>query len=488
MQRYLLSITSCLGIVGSLVHPSMANSSTALESNQSIINAINNISPVATIDSTSVAILNIEAPGPNDMDGASLGTFTATPSTSSYWAFDNVSNPGNIYAQSFTGGAWRTFSTTLPASWNATTNITLQETVRDGVSSPASPYSLVVMLTKATTGTPADLTSIVLASFLAKSATNSFTTSGGTTLAGTGLTTGWAVKAMLQDENSSPIIAAASNPTLDPVGVTIGVNITPAGGTAINYSATLQNLHTWNVATGAATLKSLLFTGAGSRSISVQFQPGNFAKTAGIPAGLLTAFNNSPRLLSQASKTYLNNLTSAVEDVLDLLGATPPANIKAGVNSVANSKISSTSFDDTAYSTTLSLTPVSVGTGGEIGLIALASDDITVSSWTVDEEVLTATGTIGAAAPKAFTCDLSTLSTATINTTSSVLQFSAVDGTSFWLKTLAADTGTPSPLDVSASTAVASSQRNALLAMQLHNILSSTTTIPHVTLDVLAGA
>ncbi|MBW8309438.1 MAG: hypothetical protein K0M45_07385 [Candidatus Paracaedibacteraceae bacterium] len=488
MQRHLLSVTSCLGIVGSLVHPSMANSITALETNQNIITAINSISPISTIDSTAVAISDIEAPGPNDMDGASLGTFTATASTSSFWGFDNSSNPGNIYAQSYTGGAWRTFSATLPASWNSTTNITLQETVRDGVSSPASPYSLVLTLTKATTGTPADLTNTVLASYLTKAATNSFTTSGGTALVGTGLTIGWTAKALLQDGSSSPIIAATSNPVLDPIGITIGVNITPSGGTAINYSATLLNLHTWNVATGAATLKNVLFTGAGSRSIKFQPQPGNFVRTAGISAGLITVLNNSPRLLSQTSKTYLNNLLSAVEDVLDLMGATPPANVKTGVNIVANSKIASASFDDTAYSTTLSLTPVSVGTGGRIGLIALASDDIIVSSWTVDEEVLTATGTIGSAAAKAFTCDLSTLTTATINTTSSVLQFSAADGTSFWLKCLAADTGATSPLDASTNTAVASTERNTLLAMQLHNILSSTTTIPHLTLDVLAGA
>jgi len=467
-----------------------------LATDAQVINATNQIAPTRTLKTTDVAISDIQAPNAAEFDGASLGSFTITPSTSSYWAFDSMSAPANIYAQSYVGGAWRTFTTTLPASWNATGNITLAESVRDGASGPASPYSIVISLTKAGTGSPADLTNTVLAAFLAKSTVSNLGTSGGSALtSSSALTTGWSAKALIQDGASAAVTAAASNPVLDPVALTIGVTVTPASGSAlvspITLSASLSNLHLWNIASGAATTKNVLFSGPASHTITLTPQPGNFARTAGISAGLLAALSGSPTLLTQTNKSYLNDLPSSVSGVLPLMAASAPASVKAGLNSIANAKINSAAFVLTSYTTGLSLTASSVGTGGKYGLVSLTSGDITVNSVDSSGPILTINGQIGTAAPKAFSCDLSALASATVNTTSSVLQFTSPDGDSIWWKTLTADSASPSVLDATSNTAIAAADQKELLAMQLVNLLVNTNplaTVVHKTLDVIAGA
>ena len=487
MRLYLLS--SCLGIVCSLATPSMAG----LATDPQIISTINKTSPTYSLKAADVAISDIQAPNIAELDGASMGTFSITPSTASYWTFDSLSAPANIYAQSYVGGAWRTFTTTLPASWSASGNITLAESVRDGVSSPASPYSLIISLTKASTGTPADLTNVVLAAFLAKSTTNNLSTSGGASLiSSAALTAGWTAKALIQDGAAAPVTTLTSNPLLDPIAITLGVTVTPASGsvltTPLSLSATVTNLHLWNVATNATTSETVLFSGVGSHTITFIPKPGNFARTVGISAGLASALNNSPTTLSQTKESYLNDLSSSVNSILPVMAASAPASIKEGLNLIANSKISSTSFILANYTTGLSLTPTSVGTGGKYGLVSLTSGDITVNSVTANGTILTINGQIGSSAAKDFNCDFGLLASATINTLTSVIQFQSSDGDSIWWKTLTADTASPSALDATASTAVGTGSKKALLAMQVQNVLSSLTTISHKTLDVIAGA
>lgn len=488
MRLYLLS--SCLGIVCSLATPSMA----ILASDAQVISAINLIAPTRTLKPTDVAISDIQAPNTAELDGASLGNFSITASTASYWAFDSLSAPANIYAQSYVGGAWRTFTASLPASWNASGNITLAESVRDGASSPSTPYNMVISLTKASTGSPpADLTNTILATFLTKSTTNNLSTSGGAPLiSSSALTAGWTAKALIQDGASAPVTAIASNPFLDPIAVTLGVTVTPVSGstltTPLALSAIVTNLHLWNVATNATTTQNVLFSGAGSRTINFTPQPANFPRSSGISTGLVAALTNSPTVLSQTYESFLNDITSSVNGLLPIMAASAPTSIKAGLNFVANAKISSSAFILTNYTTGLTLTASSVGTGGKYGLVALTSGDITVSNVVANGTILTINGQIGSAPSKSFKADLSTLASASVNTISSVIQFQAADGDSIWWKTLTADSASPSVLDTTANASVGAGSKKALLAMQLQNVLSSETTIAHKTLDVIAGA
>lgn len=487
MRLYLLSM-SCLGLICSLVSPSVASSSTSLATNSQVLDGIVKIAPSRSLVSTDVPIEDIITPGSNDLDGASVGAFALSPTDTSYWTFDSLTNPTNIYALSFVDGAWRTFTTSLSASWNASSNITLAETIRNGATSPTSPYSLVISLTKASTGTPADLTKAVLANFLSKSTISNLSTSGGASLSSVNaLTAGWTAKALIQDGTSTAVTASSSTPVLDPINVTASVTVTPAVGSPITLSASLTNLHLWNIASGSTITKDVLFSGTGSRTITYQPKPGSFVRTSGISKGLIDALNASPKLLNQTNKTYLNDLPTAINAILPLMATTAPSSMKVGLNTVANSRISSTSFDATAYTTGLSLTPISVGTGGQLGLIALTSGNITVSSWSIDDTIIKATGQIGSASAKDFTCDLSSLGSASFNTTSSVLQFTAPDGDAFWLKCLTADTATPPSLDVTADTSIATALKKNFLALRLQNTLNGTTTITAKTLAVIAG-
>lgn len=483
MRIFLLS-GSFLGLVYSSITPAMSVQQ-PLNTNAEIVDAINKIAPTYTLASGDVPIEEIVAPGATEMDGARLGSFSITASTSSYWSYDSAT--AKITAASYVDGKWRTFSlASLPSSWNATTTLNVLETATNG--GPADGYKISLVLTKAGTGTPADLTRDSLSAFLAKSATFTLTTSGGTALTSTSaLITGWTAKAQFENAASTPVILAASSPILDPLSVTVGVPVTVNGTTApINYAATLSNLDSWNVDTGTPAPKKVLFTGLGSRAIEFMVDPAQFIRTAGKVTGVVNALNASPKMISQTAQSYSNSLPSAVGSVMSIIAPTAPSNIKAGLAEIADAKINTAAFDDAAY-TALIAAPLTVGTGGEYGLLSLGSSDISTITWSVDGADLIANGKIGAAAAKDFKC---TLASNNINTAGTVLKFAAADGDTFWLKVFTVDTASPSVLDTSGNTDIDASQRIPLLAMQLQNVLSagSVTTVVHKTLRAIAGA
>lgn len=490
MRRSLFHI-SYLGAILGLTTSVMA-AAPALDTNANILATINKLAPVYTLTATDAEIEEIYSSITGELDGAVVG---AVASTSPCYVYYNPTT-SILTAQSYVTGAWRTLvSSALPASWTTgTPTVTLTENLRNGSGSPASPFTLVFTITA--TGTPAiPLTNTGFAAYLAKATTNTLTTVGGTPIVSTGtLPAGWAVKAQLFDGAAAAVVLAGQNPVLDAISSTLTVNITPPSSTtAMVFSATVANLNTWNVAAASATAFPLTFTSAG-RVITYNIYPGAFSRTVGATAyGILgntiNLLNSSNNNLSQTSQGYLPTLTSTSTNVLSLLGATPPSDVKTGLVKAANKKISSPGFNTTSYLTTLGLTQVTVGTGGKIGFLALTAADITSVTWALSGNVLTATGTIGSAPAKAFSCDVSTLLSGSVNIVNSILQFSAKDGDSFFFKTFVVDAGATSPLDGTTNTNIATVPlQKAALAIQLTALFGTVATIPHKTLDLICGA
>lgn len=494
MQYFSPSVLFCVVTILNLINACVATTNTAIETNSNIVNAINSIDPGYKLTPSDVEINDIYSSSLHELDGAKAGTFSS--SSESYWNYDSANFV--VSAQSAIGGAWRTFtSLPLPASWSysgSPQTITLTESVRDGISSPVSPYTLEITLTATASAQP--LKREVLGAFFIKSTVKTFTTSGGTSLTSpSALTTGWTAKALFKDGSSSTVTAAGSYPILDPIGLSISANFSTTAGMTLSFTTSLVDLSSWNMTTVATASKDVLFTAPGGRYIKYKVYPGPFLRTGGtgISSNLLSKLNSSNKLINQSTESYLNSLTGSVNSVLSLMGAIPPPHVKGGLNAIARGKISSSTFNSASYtggSPGLGLTLINVGTG-RLGLVALTSQDIMGVVWSVSDETLIANGTIGtpgSAPSKDFSCDLSTLGSATINTANTVLEFSAKDGDAFWLKCFVVDSTPPSPLDATTNTSVSSSLWKNLLAMQLQNILNSTTTIPSRKLDLIVGA
>jgi hypothetical protein len=437
-------------ILFSAANPSLAT--TAVTESPAELEAVGKISPVYRLDAAAT-ILPREIAGATatELNNALRGDAATAITTHSRWTVDASDR---LYALVSTGGAWRTLrSAALAASWNASDTVVLTEITRDGTSGPASPYTLTITLTKATTGTPADLLRDPLVTFLKRSTTSALTvgTAGGTILAGTpALTTGWAARALLADGAAAPVLPA----TLDPIAMTMTVNVTPQVGTAIPFSATVSELQGLNVLPSDITEKREIFlTAPGSRSMKFDVYPATLPRDVSVSAALINAFNATPRRLNQTDNSFLNPLPTALSDVLALMDSTPPANIKAGLNGMAKAAVSGAGFVIGDFTTTADT--------NKLGLVALASDDITSVTWTAEGSILKAIGTIGTGRAKEFTCDLSTIEVVD-SSTNSVLEFVSVDGDAFWVKCVDA-TG----YDTSADTSVTAADRDALLALQL---------------------
>lgn len=490
MHRSLFQI-SYLGAILSLTTSVMA-AAPALDTNANIMATINKISPVYTLTSADTEIKEIYSTTTGELDGALVGPVTSV--SPCYYSYNSTTSI--LTTQSYVTGAFRTFaSAALPASWTTgTPTVTFTENLRNGSAGPASPFTLVFTITA--TGTPTiALTNTAFAAYLAKATTNTLTTVGGTPIASTGtLPAGWAVKAQIFDGSAVAVVLAGQNPVLDPISTTLNVNITPANSvTPMIFSATPSNLNTWNVAVASTTAFPLTFTSAG-RFIKYNIYPGAFSRTVGATAyGILgntiNLLNSSNNYLSQTSQGYLPTLTATSTDVLSLMGVTPPSNIKAGLATIAKNKIASPLFATTSFVTNLGLTQITPVTGS-VGLVAATAADITSVTWGINGSVLTATGTIGSAPAKAFSCDFSTLASGSINTVNSILQFSSTDGNSFFFKVFVVDTvAATSPLDgTQNANIIGAAAQKENLALQVLGLLSGVGTIPHKTIDLIAGA
>jgi hypothetical protein len=458
-------------ILFSAANPSLAT--TAVTESPAELDAVGKISPVFRLKAADIILpLEIAGATATELNNALRADAATAITTHSRWTVDASDQ---LYALVSTGGAWRTLrSTALAASWNATSTVTLTEIIRDGATSPTSPYTLTLTLTKAATGTPADLPMDTLVTFLRRSTTSALTlgTAGGTILTGTpALTTGWVARALLADGAAASVLPAA----LDPIAMTMTVNVTPQVGTAIPFSATVSELQGLNVLPSATTEKREIFlTAPGSRSMKFEVYPATLPRDVSVSAALINAFNATPRRLNQTYNSFLNPLPTALSDVLALMDSTPPANIKAGLNGMAKAAVSGAGFVIGDFTTTADT--------GNLGLVALASDDITSVTWTAEGSILKATGTIGTGRAKEFTCDLNNIEVVN-SSTNQVLEFVSADGDAFWVKCVDA-TG----YDTSAEASVTPGDRDALLALQLASLLSPVTTITGSDLKALQTA
>lgn len=433
------------------------------ETETEITDAISKISPYYKVTTSDTSLYEeIDTTGvTNALNLYSLGTFAQTTAADVLWELDSNND---LYAHTATGNAWRTFkAASVAASWNASSTVTLAETVRDGAAGPGSPYSLVLTLTK--TGTPADLTRAILAAFLAKSTTKTLAASAAspTQLVGSAtaaLTTGWTAKAHLLDGSAAAVAA-----TLAPVSATITVGITPPGSTtAVTYTSIIPSLYSWNVTAVATTTKSISFTSA-SNSYQIKFKniPGPFARTADIATGLVTSLNAMPKRIYQAGKSFLNSLPNSVTDLLGIFDTVAPNNLKDGLNLLAKQAVSGASFAIGDFTTTADT--------NKIGLAAFTSANLASVTWSNSDRVLIANAKIGTGPLKDFKWDGTGIQTVKTGT-NEVLEFKSDDGDTILFKVFDA-TG----YDTSASTAVAASDKDLLCVLTIKAAIGATGTV-----------
>lgn len=423
--------------------------------------------PYATTDAFNVSAVSDPF---SDMETMTLGTAQAATGSNQYWFLDGS---GNLQALATSSSNWRTLTTTsLASSWNATTTVSVTETYNNGSSVGSAGFVIGMILTK--TGTVADLTKTQLMTFLQASTTSAITAvSSGTAVALTGApATGWSVKLYMSTGTAL---------TLDPIVTNIQWTGTTTSGSTLNFTSALSGLHTWNNGSGYSNPKSLTFTLNG-RSFSVGgISLSSMAKTSGISAGImntLTAGLNGGTIhrLNVANVAFYSDIPTSISNIRGKLKASPGStSANELLNLAVDAAVKKSTYVIGGFTTTAD--------SSKYGLVAFTASDITSVTWDIlNGTTLRATGTVGSAPAKAFTCDMSGITTFKAGT-AEVQRFSSIDGDSFWLKVVNA-TG----LDTSADTSVGASSLDDLLVMQLLNKLSSTTTITKKTLEAIVAA
>lgn len=429
-------------------------------------------------------IQDVQTSVASQLDNAYLGTVTQT--SSKLWGTDG-SNDLYLNLLNSGGTGWENYVLpSLSASYNATTTINVTQTLNDGVSATTKIFKLILT---APSGTPPAVTKAALIAYLRASTTSTIAAStSGTTIAATGATlpTGWTLKGWL-DNGSGTALAA----TIAPTDVVLSVPITPApiNGTnqsAITFTTSVLNLHSWNVTTGSTTTQDVIFTSPTGSYIYLKALPGKLVRTSNIAASLLAGLNTLPsKRISQANKSFVSSVASAATNVRALLTATPGSNsMEKIINTIVGNAISAANTDDTDMNTY----GTRVGAATHYyGFVALTPSDITGVSWSTNGSQVIATGVVGSGKAKDFKADLSGLANKLIPDTgnsnaNAVIQFTADDGSAFWMKSF--DT---TDLD---GTTVSSGLQGAQLALLLVDKLTTltVTTIKHAPFDTIDTA
>lgn len=440
------------------------------------VQAIHDLAPAYQAQTTDpVSIVDLDDTQ-SDMDNLIFGAATAT--NPSYWYLDGSNN---LFAQSSVGNVWRTYrASSVPASWSASGNLVLTESVNDGATPGSPTYTLTIILTKV--GTIANLTQAQLGSFLSTATVTSLAAANtGTALTATGVivgtaTNGWLGKAWGSASNGTTPAAF----TLDPMSMTLNWATTTSGGSALNFTTSLNNLHTWNLATNSTTTESVVLTVNG-RSLSLSVLPAQLTRTSatapGIASSLLYALTNSvPKKLDVTTKSFLSDIPSGISLLRTLTQSSPSGSEAVMFQSLAQLAVASSHFVIGGFTTKADT--------NNYGLVSLTSSSLSSLSWSVDNKSLIATGKIGASGQSVpFTCDLTGIKVVKAGT-NEVLKFLSADGQfAFWVKTFDS-TG----LDTSGVSTIPASSQDNLLAMQLLNKLSSTATISALTLNGFISA
>lgn len=436
------------------------------------VTAINNLKPVYAYATTDAYNLSAVFDPLSDMDGMSMGNATAVANTSSYWYGDSSNN---LYAMATAGGIWRTFvASGVATSWSASGTVVLNGSIENGATQGSPTVVLTITLTK--TGTPANLTQAQLWSALQSSTVAGITATTALTAISLGTvgtaTNGWGIKAY---------VSTGAAQTLDPLSLSIQWAGTTAAGTALNFTTALANLHTWNPSTGIITNGSFVLTKDG-RSMTISgMNASGFAKTAGIASGIMNALSaglggGTIKRINVAKVGFYSDIPTNVGLLRGKLTATPGSNsANEQANIVADTAFKKSTFVVGGFTTTAD--------SSNYGLAALTASNITSVTWdVVSGPIMRATGAVGSAAAKLFTCNLSGIKVVKVGT-NEVLRFTSADGDSFWVKTYDS-TG----LDTSSDTSVLAADQDDLLAYQLLNKLNGVTTINKLTLDAIVSA
>lgn len=435
--------------------------------------AISNLKPVYSYATSDTYRLTSISDTLSDMDGMSLAAATAVTGTSSYWYGDSSNN---LFAMATAGSTWRTLTaTSVPASWSASGTVVLSGTIENGATQGSPTVVLTITLTK--TGSPADLTQAQLFNLLTSSTVTGITA----TTALTAISLGTAIGTTTAKWDVKGYISTGTAQTLDPLSLSVQWAGTTTAGTSLAFTTALLNLHTWNPSTGIPTAQSLTFTKDG-RSLTIgNLNPSNFAKTAGIAAGVMNTLTaglggGSIKKLNVANVGFYNDIPSSISTIRGKLTATPGSNsINEQNNLNAAAAIAKAGFAVGDFTTTADT--------NKYGLLALTTSNVTSASWDIiNGTTLRVLGTVGSGVPKYFSCSLSGIEVVK-DDTNSVLRFNSPDNDAIFVKAFDS-TG----LDTSANATVPTGNRDDLLALQLLSKLSSTATIAKLTMGEIIAA
>lgn len=424
----------------------------------------------------SLEITDISTNTANYLDNAYTGTATATTSTLKYWSITGSKLNAHLTDSS---AGWESYqSGTLSASYSTTTTLDITQTYANGVATTTKILKLILTAT----GTPAALTSTVLLNFMRGCAIKTFAASAtGTALTSTSaLTSGWAAKMYL--DNSGTAAAA----TLDPIEATYNYPITPynsttsaSTGTASTFTATVPDLHTWNVQTSATTAMEVIF-GSNYGSVTYNLFPAKFGRTVSVSDGIIAALTSPPsKRLTQSNTSFLQPLETSTTGLGNLVNGSSSASIQSRLNTAVFKAISGAGMTDADFTTKDSTT--------DWGLVTYntAKSNLTSGVWSVDNSSIVFTAQVGASGKaKAFSYDLSGLGTKTITDASnSVIQLTALDGDALFVKYV---NGSTSGTGIDGTT-VTSGQANQL-AILMMNALTAVATVAYADLDTIITA
>ncbi len=416
------------------------------------IDAITYISgPRKRLTTDPVVIKDVNASTSTFYDKASIGTASMlTTSKPQYFRDDGN---GNVFAALTNGTNWETYSGAIASSYSTSGTVNITQTLSDGVS--ATTKILKINLTKATTGTIANLTQANLIAYLeGLTSASLLTTTGGTQLTGfVTPTTGWTIKLAL-DNGSGTLLAS----TLSPVSSALSLPITPYGSnTAHNFNINLSLLDTYNVATNATTGFDLtLFGTTNSDNITLTCFPAKLDRTKDIPTSILSMLNNSipSKYFSQTHSEFYPSLYNAIVDLRNSKKTTVGnLSLKDMSNLDLINASNSTALTSARMKTTYSWTSV---INDDYAFVSTALSDLSSVTWRVNGPQIIATATVGTDAPKDFIFDTSTMSALGFTTgkwlPGQAILFKSTDGDSIIAKMFNTSTSNTAGLDATSFT------------------------------------
>lgn len=442
--------------------------------------AIGHSSPLYKAQNTDkIAFKSITSNDGTNFDNAQFGTLTISAPR---YVFVDSSNQINLTLGTATNGGsvttWESYrSGAIAATYNATTTIDVTQTLSNG----AAATTKILKLTFAKTGTPPDITRTQITNFLRGLTTITYAANtAGTTLVGApALPAGWAARAYLDNGSGTAILA-----TLEPLECTFTQSITPAGGTALTFTGAMTGMYdsSWNVATNSTATKDLTLVTTSGAVLTWTLALRNLVRDRGIASAVVEAFATPPsKRINTTSGGLANALANGVSENRALLVASPSTDEHSIQNTLALKLIQNAGFAAGDFTSTI-LT-------SDFGAVALTPSNIQDLTWRADGTKIIANGRVGTSgALKDFVCDVGAFGTAQVDSTNnSVLQFTAKDNHSFWIKAFVANGG-GNAIDGTVGGAIPGASDNSVLAILASDTFSAFTAINKLSLDEMIDA